>query len=100
FMVLSNRPGQSRPGSTGHPVPGVEARLVDGNGGALEAGGEGVPWVKGPSAGTGYWGHPEQSARAFDGEWFRTGDVYARDADGYYEHRGREDDFFKVAGQW
>ncbi len=100
FMVLSNRPGQSRPGSTGQPVPGVEARVVDGDGKALEAGGEGVLWVKAPSAATGYWGHPEQTARAFDGGWFRTGDVYARDADGYYEHRGREDDFFKVAGQW
>ena len=32
--------------------------------------------------------------------WFRTGDVYRRDADGFYEHCGREDDHFKVAGQW
>jgi benzoate-CoA ligase len=34
------------------------------------------------------------------GEWFRTGDVYRREADGHHVHCGREDDFFKVAGQW
>jgi len=34
------------------------------------------------------------------GEWFRTGDVLTRDADGFYHHVGREDDFFKVAGMW
>jgi benzoate-CoA ligase len=34
------------------------------------------------------------------GDWFRTGDVYRREADGGHVHCGREDDFFKVAGQW
>ena len=100
FMVLSNRPGESRPGSTGRPVPGVEARIVDAEGRDAEAEREGVLWVKAPSAAAGYWARPEQSARTFDGQWFRTGDVCVRDADGYYYHRGREDDFFKVAGQW
>src|SRR5262249_7176088 len=36
----------------------------------------------------------------FLGDWLRTGDVYSRDADGYYYHAGREDDLFKVAGMW
>src|SRR4030095_5152748 len=34
------------------------------------------------------------------GEWFRTGDVYYVDADGHWVHCGRQDDLFKVAGQW
>ena len=57
-------------------------------------------WVKTPSAAVGYWKRLDHSRRTFVGDWFRTGDVYVRDADGFYTHCGREDDFFKVAGQW
>ena len=42
----------------------------------------------------------DHSRRTFVGDWFRTGDVYRREADGGHVHCGREDDFFKVAGQW
>jgi benzoate-CoA ligase family protein len=100
FMALSNRPGQSRPGSSGGPVPGVEARLLDAAGGVIDGAGEGVLWVRTASAARGYWEQPEASRRRFVQGWFCMGDVYARDADGFYYHRGREDDFFKVAGQW
>jgi len=100
YMVLSNRPGQSRAGSSGTPVPGTEARLLDASGRAAPDGVEGVLHVRGPSVSPGYWGHAEQSRATFDHGWFRTGDVYVRDADGFYEHRGREDDRFKVAGLW
>jgi benzoate-CoA ligase family protein len=100
FMVLSNRPGESRAGSSGTPVPGTEARLLDGDGREVAEGAEGVLHVKTPSASPFYWNRAEQSRRAFVGEWFRTGDVYARDAEGFYHHRGREDDLFKVAGMW
>ncbi|MGH7393458.1 MAG: benzoate-CoA ligase family protein [Candidatus Rokuibacteriota bacterium] len=100
YMVLSNRPGLSRAGSSGTPVPGTEVRLVDVHGREAPDGVEGVLHVRTPSASPGYWGHPEQSRAAFAGDWFRTGDVYVRDADGFYQHRGREDDRFKVAGMW
>lgn len=100
FMVLSNRPGRSRAGSSGTPVPGTEARLLDGDGREVADGEEGVLHVKTPSASQLYWNRVEPSRRAFVGEWFRTGDIYARDADGFYYHRGREDDRFKVAGMW
>lgn len=100
FMVLSNRPGQSRPGSSGTPVPGTAARLLDGHGAEVADGGEGVLHVRTPSASPYYWNRIDLSRRTFIGEWFRTGDVYVRDRDGFYHHRGRSDDFFKVAGQW
>jgi benzoate-CoA ligase family protein len=100
FMVLANRPGASRPGATGTPVPGTEARLLDAEGCEVADGAPGVLHVKTPSASPGYWNHLDQSRRAFVGEWFRTGDVLTRDADGYFHHAGREDDFFKVAGMW
>ncbi len=100
FMVLSNRPGRSRPGSSGTPVPGVDVRLLDGDGREAGPGEEGILHVRMASASPFYWARVEASRRAFAGGWFRTGDVYARDADGYYHHLGREDDRFKVAGQW
>jgi benzoate-CoA ligase family protein len=100
FMVLSNRPGQSRPGSSGTPVPGTEVRLLDTDGGDVADGKEGVLHVRTPSASPGYWKRIDASRRAFLGPWFRTGDVYTRDAEGFYHHCGREDDLFKVAGMW
>jgi benzoate-CoA ligase family protein len=100
FMVLSNRPGQSRAGSAGTPVPVTEARVLDAEGREVPPGVEGVLHVRTPSGSTRYWNRPEPSRRAFAGEWFCTGDVCLRDADGFFHHRGREDDRFKVAGLW
>jgi benzoate-CoA ligase family protein len=100
FMVLSNRPGMSRPGSSGTPVPGTEARLLDEDGHEVPDGVEGILHVRTPSASPFYWRRGAESRRAFAGEWFRTGDVYVRDRDGFYHHRGRADDLFKVAGMW
>jgi benzoate-CoA ligase family protein len=100
FMLLSNRPGQSRPGSSGTPVPGTDVKLLDPDGREVPDGEEGVLYARTPSASPFYWNRIDQSRRTFVGEWFRTGDVYVRDADGFYSHRGRADDFFKVAGLW
>jgi len=100
FMVLLNRPGRSRPGSSGEPVPGTEAQIRDGQGRPLAEGEEGVLWVRTPSQAAAYWKRLDHSRRTFVGDWFRTGDVYRRNADGGHVHCGREDDFFKVAGQW
>jgi acyl-coenzyme A synthetase/AMP-(fatty) acid ligase len=99
-MVLSNRPGKSRAGSAGVPVPGTEARLLDADGRPVADGEPGVLHVRTPSCSAGYWNRLDLSRRAFVGEWFRTGDVMTRDADGFYQHAGRDDELFKVAGQW
>jgi benzoate-CoA ligase family protein len=100
FMFVSNRAGKCRAGSTGTPVDGTEIKLLDAAGKPVADGEQGVLWAKTPSTAAGYWKRLDHSRRTFVGDWFRTGDVYVRDADGYYTHCGREDDFFKVAGQW
>lgn len=100
FMVLSNRPGRSRAGSTGTPVPGTTVRLLDAEGHEVRDGEPGVLHVRTPSASPAYWNRADRSRRTFLGEWFRTGDVLTRDGDGFYHHLGREDDLFKVAGMW
>ncbi len=97
---LSNRPDDIRYGSTGKPVPGYEARIVDEKGRELDTDEIGELIVRGPSAGEGYWNQRAKSRRTFVGDWTYTGDKYRRDADGYYYYCGRTDDMFKVSGMW
>ena len=97
---LSNRPGDIRYGSTGKPVPGYEARIVDEKGRELAADEIGELIVRGPSAAEGYWNQRAKSQRTFAGEWTHTGDKFRRDRDGYYYYCGRTDDMFKVSGMW
>jgi 4-hydroxybenzoate-CoA ligase len=97
---ISNRPGDIRYGSSGKPVPGYEARIVDEHGREVRDGEIGELMVRGPSAGEGYWNRRTSSRRTFAGEWVHTGDKYRRDPDGYYFHCGRTDDMFKVSGMW
>ncbi len=97
---LSNRPDDIRYGSTGKPVPGYEARIVDEIGREVDDREIGELIVRGPSAGEGYWNQRTKSRRTFAGEWTHTGDKYRRDAEGYYYYCGRTDDMFKVSGMW
>ena len=97
---LSNRPGDVRYGSTGKPVPGYDAKIVDESGCELGDGEIGELVVRGPSAGEGYWNQRARSRRTFAGEWTHTGDKFMRDADGYYHYCGRTDDMLKVSGMW
>ncbi len=99
-IFLSNRPGQVRYGTTGHPVPGYELRLLDDSGEPVADGEEGSLWVRGPSACAGYWNDRERTLHTFHGGWTRTGDRYVRDAEGCYVYCGRQDDMLKVGGIW
>jgi benzoate-CoA ligase len=99
-MWMSNLEGEVRYGSSGKVLKGYEARLLDEHGNPTPAGAEGNLWVKGASAAIGYWQRPEATARTFVDGWVRTGDLYARDAEGYWFHMGRSDDCFKSSGQW
>ena len=47
-----------------------------------------------------YWGDHERSKRTFHGDTVRTGDLFVRDADGFFWYRGRADDLLKVGGIW
>ncbi len=99
-IFLSNRPGRVRPGTTGEVVPGYELRLEDEDGQPVADGEPGALYVKGDSIATGYWCRSEVTRRVFRGEWLRTGDIYARAADGFYTCLGRSGDVFKAGGIW
>jgi len=99
-IFLSNRPDDIRYGTSGKPVPGYDAKIVDDEGRELGMGEIGELVVRGPSAAEGYWNQRGRSRRTFAGEWTYTGDKYVRDAEGYYQYCGRTDDMFKVSGIW
>ncbi len=99
-IFLSNRPGRVRPGTTGEVVPGYELRIEDTAGQPVADGEPGSLYVKGDSIASGYWCRSAVTRKVFRGEWLRTGDIYARDADGYYTCLGRSDDVLKVSGMW
>ena len=73
--------------SVGRPVPGVDVRIAD----------DGEIQVRGPNITQGYWKAPEQTARAFDGEWYKTGDLGYLDAEGYLHIQGRKKDMIVLA---
>ncbi len=99
-IFVSNTPGKVRYGSSGTPVPGYEARLVDDDGAPVPQGEIGELVIKAPSAAQGYWLQREKSRRTFRGEWTHTGDKYRIGEDGNYYYCGRTDDMFKVSGIW
>ncbi|MEO8449717.1 MAG: benzoate-CoA ligase family protein [Gemmatimonadota bacterium] len=99
-IFISNRPGDVRPGSSGKPVPGYEARIVDETGAETKTGDIGELTVKGPTAAEGYWNQRERTRKTFVGEWTMTGDKYRMDEEGYFHYCGRADDMFKVGGIW
>ncbi|GAB2916412.1 acyl-CoA synthetase [Streptomyces mayteni] len=95
--------GPPRTGTVGLPLDGMELRLVDEAGAALDAwDGETVGEIqlRGPSLFTGYLNRPDATADAFaPGGWFRTGDLAAREADGSVRIVGRRaTDLIKSGG--
>jgi len=99
-IFISNRAGDLRYGTTGKPVPGYEARIVDEHDRQVPHGEAGELVVRGPSAAEGYWNQREKTRRTFRGEWTYTGDTYTRDAEGYFRYQGRSDEMLKVSGVW
>jgi acyl-coenzyme A synthetase/AMP-(fatty) acid ligase len=98
--VVANCPGEARPGSSGKVIPGFEAKLVDDENNPVATGEIGNLMVKADSTCAGYWNQHEKTKQMFVGPWFRTGDKYYQDKDGYFWYAGRADDLFKVNGRW
>ncbi len=99
-IFLSNRPDDIRYGTSGKPVPGYDARVVDEHDRPVPHGEAGELVVRGDSAADGYWNQRAKTRRAFQGEWTYTGDTYTRDAEGYFRFQGRRDEMLKVGGVW
>ena len=99
-IFLSNRPGKVKPGSSGLPVPGYEAAIVDDEGKPVPRGEVGNLRVKGDSTMAYYWNLHEKTKETLFGPWIVTGDKYYEDEEGYFWYCGRSDDMLKVGGMW
>ncbi|MEU2754443.1 benzoate-CoA ligase family protein [Streptomyces albidoflavus] len=99
-IYCSNTERALRPGSSGRAVPGYQIKLVDPDGGDVKVAGSGEMFVRGGSVLAQYWHRAEQTRSVLQGSWYRTGDHYRRDEDGYYWYEGRADDMMKVSGLW
>jgi malonyl-CoA/methylmalonyl-CoA synthetase len=99
-MGLSNPlKGERVPGAVGSPLPGVEVRLVDETDHEIDRDEEpGLIEVRGPNVFRQYWRRPDETAKAFHGDWFRTGDMGVRHH-GIYRILGRSSvDIIKSGG--
>nr|WP_127896285.1 isobutyrate:CoA ligase IbuL [Streptomyces sp. S10(2018)] len=100
-VQVSNSPGQVlKTGSMGRPSPGYRVELLDPVTGAPGADeGEIALDLSARPVGlmTGYHGDPDRTAEAMAGGYYRTGDIGARDEDGYLTYVGRADDVFKAS---
>ncbi len=99
-IFLSNRPGAVRPGSSGLPVPGYEAVIVDDEGRPVPPGEIGNLRVRGDSTMAYYWNKHDKTKETLFGAWIQTGDKYHQDESGYFWYAGRADDMLKVGGIW
>jgi long-chain acyl-CoA synthetase len=82
------------PLAAGYPLAGSEMRLVDG-----PDENEGVLMMRNSSLMRGYHKLPAQTAKALRDGWYYSGDVFRRDADGFYFFVGRADDMFVCSGE-
>ncbi|MFI5754788.1 AMP-binding protein [Streptomyces sp. NPDC051569] len=95
-IFLSASDDAIRPGTTGVPVPGWQARVVDRSGTPVPDGEPGLLAVRGP-VGCRYLADPRQREYVRDG-WNLTGDTYVREPDGYFRYVARADDMIISAG--
>ena len=87
-------------GSVGHPIPGVAARVVDPESGAILKPGEaGLILVKGPNVMLGYLGQEEKTAEVVRDGWYSTGDIGVMDDDGFIRITDRMSRFSKFGGE-
>ena len=83
-------------GACGKAEKDADVQLIDAAGKKSDFG---ELWFKNETLFDEYYKRPDIMAEKFDGDWFKTGDVFYRDKDGFYFHRGRSDDMFICDGE-
>jgi 2-aminobenzoate-CoA ligase len=95
-IFIASPEEEIRPGATGRPVPGYEARVIDDHGNPVPPGTSGRLAVRGPT-GCRYLADERQHQYVQNG-WNVTGDTYVMDADGYFWYQARSDDMIISSG--
>jgi len=90
----------SKPGTAGHPLPGVAVKVVDAQTGApLAPNTEGLLLVKGPNRMLGYLNNPDLTSSALRDRWYVTGDIASMDDEGFIRITDRLSRFSKIGGE-
>jgi long-chain acyl-CoA synthetase len=87
-VIAVNNPVDYKLGTVGKPLPNMECHIAA----------DGELLVRGPSVFKGYWNNPEETAAAFDGDWFKTGDIGNIDEQGFLSITDRKKDLLKTSG--
>ena len=87
-VIAVNSPRARNLGTVGKPLPNVQVHIA----------GDGELLVRGPSVFKGYWNMPEETAAAFEEDWFKTGDIAMMDTDGFLTITDRKKDLIKTSG--
>jgi len=87
-VIAVNEPQANKLGTVGKPLPNLECRIAE----------DGELLVRGPSVFKGYWQSPEETANAFESDWFKTGDIGNIDEDGFLSITDRKKDLIKTSG--
>jgi acyl-CoA synthetase (AMP-forming)/AMP-acid ligase II len=83
----------------GKPIPDTETKCVDPDGTEVPRGEPGEVWTRGYHVMKGYWGDPEETAKAVDSDgWLHTGDIAVMDERGYLRITDRIKDMFIMGG--
>ena len=86
--VISNHTmDERRPDSTGRPLPNVQVKISE----------QGEILVKGDNITPGYYNAPEETAKAFEDGWYKTGDLGYFDKDGFLHIQGRVKDMIVLS---
>ncbi|MEG3630121.1 acyl-CoA synthetase [Streptomyces poriticola] len=96
--VLGPDEHEGRMDSCGRTVLFVDARVVDEDGKDVPDGAPGEIVYRSPQLCEGYWDKPEETAEAFRGGWFHSGDLAVRDGDGYFTIVDRVKDVIDSGG--
>lgn len=88
-VISINTPDNNRVGSVGKVVKNVEVKLSEK---------DSEIWARGPNILQGYFNKPEETAKVFEGEWFKTGDVGKFDKDGFLYITDRIKELLKTSG--
>ncbi len=81
--VLRGEDSLRKLGSVGQPIPTLQYRIVDADMNDVAPGEVGEIVYRGPTVMQGYWNKPRETADAFAGGWFHSGDLVKQDADGF-----------------
>ncbi|WP_406150868.1 AMP-binding protein [Streptomyces sp. NBC_01012] len=97
--VLRGEDSLRKLGSVGRPIPTLQYRIVDAAMEDVPAGEVGEIVYRGPTVTQGYWNKPRETAAAFHGGWFHSGDLVKQDDDGFVWVVDRKKDMIISGGE-